>query len=195
MSELVEDEDWDGRTLAEESHTATEFRDVDLTDAVVSGSQFDGCVFLRVRFNGARLRASAFTGCVFIGCSFFDTEFDGCRLLGAAFDTCTFTTLRITGGDWSLTSLAECDLRRSSAQGVRMRECDLTAAVLDDAVWRDCDLSGTSWTDARVQGTDLRGCDLTGLDPRHLGRTGALIDGTQAVALAQELGFEVGPEP
>lgn len=193
VSELISDQDWDGRELVDARHSATEFRDVDLTDAVVSGSEFDGCVFQRVRFNGARLRASAFNACVFLGCTFFDTEFDGCRLLGAAFDTCTFTSLRIVGGDWSFTSLVDGDLRRTTARGVRMRECDLTAANLDGAEWSECDLAGASWRAVSIVGTDLRGSDLSGLDPRDLARTGALIDEGQAIAVAHGLGFEVGP--
>jgi uncharacterized protein YjbI with pentapeptide repeats len=99
----VRDEDWDGRDLSGLEHVDSAFVDVDMTQARSANSTFEGCTFLRVRFNASQHAGDAFVNCTFRQCSFFDAMFDGCKVIGSTFDRCTFTSMKVLGGDWSFT--------------------------------------------------------------------------------------------
>src|SRR6266511_177251 len=104
-------EDWYADELAGRRYVECEFHEVDLTEAVVSGSVFTDCVFGNVRFNAARITDSAFTGCAFKRCNFFDAEFVRCKLVGSTFSECSMRPLTVTRGDWSFVGLPGADLR------------------------------------------------------------------------------------
>jgi fluoroquinolone resistance protein len=124
-------EDWYGEELVDRGYLRCRFVDVDLTEAVVRGSQFEECQFLNVRFNASRHADAAYLRCAFRHCNLFEAAFDGCKLVGSSFHECDLRPLTVTGGDWSFVNLAGADLRGSDLTSLDPRTCEIAGAVID----------------------------------------------------------------
>lgn len=183
--------DWYGRELQRQRFDNTLFVDLDLTEALNTGSIFNECTFRRARFNASVHRGSAFTNCTFVSCNFFDARFTDCKLVGSMFDGCEFACMQVTEGDWSFVGLPGADLRRAAFSGTRLREADLTGARCQDGSLRDADLSGAWLHSADFSRCDLRGTDLSALEPEHTRIKGAIITVDQTLAIAEALGLDV----
>jgi uncharacterized protein YjbI with pentapeptide repeats len=75
-----------------------------------------------------------------------------------------------------------------------MREADLVGVRAEGATLRRVDLSGAALHRADLSRCDLRGSDLSTLDPLTVQLQGALIDVSQACAIAAGLGLVVRPD-
>ncbi len=187
-------EDWYGADLTGAVHERVEFRDVDLSEATGRGARFADCTFRTVTLASVALVDVAFENCTFSNCSWFDARLTDCKLVGSRFVRCSLDRLRVSGGDWSFTSLAGADLHTAHFSHVRLREADLTNARCVGGHLRDCDLSGALWHGADLRRCDLRGSDLGTLVATEAAVAGAVVEGWQAVVLAQNLGLDVRAE-
>lgn len=183
--------DWYGRELQRQRFESTLFVDLDLGEALNTGSVFDACTFRRTRFNASIHHSGAFTNCTFVSCNFFDAKFTDCKFVGSMFDDCQFDCMQVTAGDWSFAGLPGADLRRAAFQGTRMREADLTGARCQGGSLRDVDLSGAWLHSADFSRCDLRGSDLSAIEPDNTRLKGAIITIDQTLVIAEALGLDV----
>lgn len=183
--------DWYGRELNRQRFQSTLFADLDLTEAVNTGSVFNECTFRRARFNASVHRSSAFTNCTFVSCNFFDARFTDCKFVGSMFNGCQFDCMQVSDGDWSFVGLPGADLRRAAFSGTRLREADLTGARCQGAAIRDVDLSGAWLHSADFSRCDLRGTDLSAIEPGNTRLKDAIITLDQTLAIAEALGLDV----
>lgn len=112
-----------------------DFRNVDLTGAVLRETTFERSVM-----DGANLGGADAYRAKFINTSLRGTVMDGARMTEA-----DFTRADLTGA-----TLRGADLRSTQFVNALLNGADLSGANITRAVFRNADLSGATWTDGQV---------------------------------------------
>ncbi len=184
-------DDWGGLEFGRQTWERCEFRQVDLTEAVLTGCVFRDCEFTGVRFNSATLTRCALLHCVIRRCSLFDATLAECKLTGTALVECVLRPVHIQGGDWSYVALRGQDLSGLDLSGLRLREADLTEADLRGTDLRRAELGYAKLHNAKLRGADLRGANLEAVPLKGLDLTDVRIDLGQAMLFAAAHGARV----
>ena len=111
------------------------FRDVDLTGAVLRGAFFARSNLSGSNFSEIEGRRSKFVAAVLN-----NVIFDRARLVGADF----------TNSELSRSSFKGADLRRARFFRANMKGADLSNAILDNTDFLKANLSGATWIDGKT---------------------------------------------
>lgn len=174
----------DGR-LVMEGNRITERMDA----ICLEGARFVKCVFVKTRFDSARLGGAEFEFCsgtgIFASTQLVRARFEHCQLSGSNLRRARLDNVTIKFGDWSKVALGRGELRHSEVSGVSFRDAQILDCVLDGTMFVDCDFRGASLkvpdvtytmmggsTDTRFVNCDFRGANF---GDRKLERT--IFDG------------------
>jgi uncharacterized protein YjbI with pentapeptide repeats len=95
--------------------TNCRFFRVDVSDATVSNTRFENCVFDQCEMSRMHAAASQFNLCTFTGSSEQDAELTGADFAGSEFVNCQFNTCKLVGAAFD----------HCSAKTLVFRQCDL----------------------------------------------------------------------
>ena len=152
------------------------------------GAQFEEQAFVERDWSSRILSGVDFEDCVFRHCSLSAASLPKCRFLGARFENCdlglvkpagsrwrdaAFMGCKLIGVDWrgagSLVGLSfercvldYCLFSGLNLRGVRLLDCSAREADFSACDLREAACRGTDFQAARFDGTDLRKADLRG---------------------------------
>lgn len=127
-------------------------RDLDLSDANMSGTYAESSSFLDVRFNGANIRISNFEDCKFDRCHFDFADLSNSNFMSTSFFSATLTTTNLRSSHFS-----NCDFRlarfgdSSLLEYATFTNCDLTGAVMPIDIMNESRKNGCKFGLAKMK--------------------------------------------
>ncbi|MGO4106336.1 pentapeptide repeat-containing protein [Paenibacillus sp. YAF4_2] len=163
-----------------------------LEELISMNCRFIECDFRGALLNGSIHKESAFDNCNFNGANLFVAKFEACKMTGSDFSGSTLDGISIIQGDWSYTNLRHSNLVKQDLCGIKFHEADLSGANLEKADLRDCDLTMAVLSKAKLHGADVRGADMAGVDFKNFSIAGLRMDREQTVLFSMSHGAKVG---
>jgi|SRR5690348_7971775 len=178
---LLTDQDFAGQSAEYVSVESARLRAVNLSNTRLTAAQFSDVAFERVNLAAADWAKSIFHRCAWRDCGLTGFSATHAHLRDALFSECSLAAARFRFATFKAARFERCILTEADYQGADLRGVRFVA----------CDLRGAQMSGARLAGADLRGCNLDGLRIGPTELRGAIVDPTQAVALARLLGLTV----
>jgi uncharacterized protein YjbI with pentapeptide repeats len=139
------------------SHTS--YDDLELLgDAVSFEPQLQYTEFYDCTFTNCKFAEMRFFACIFENCSFHNCDLSSATLKQTSFRGVTFIETKLTGIEWSATSVPldvnfrQCILNYSGFIGVDLRNAEMS----------QCQLKEVDFTETNLSKADCRGSDFTG---------------------------------
>jgi uncharacterized protein YjbI with pentapeptide repeats len=191
----------------EEEHYEATFRDLDLSGQVVSGQQYEQCVFTKCNFAGTQFKA----------CNFYDCEFRSCDLSLIKVGHCEFSNnlvedSKAMGINWAEmrvptvrvycpVEFIRCNINYSNFMALDLREIQIVGCEAREVNFSEANLSKSNLTDSDFANsifnhTNLAGADLTHavnyyIDVYHNPIKGAKFSIPEAISLLGSLEIEI----
>jgi uncharacterized protein YjbI with pentapeptide repeats len=178
---LLTDQNLAGQSAEYVSVESARLRAVNLSNTHLTAAQFSDVAFEHVSLAAADWARSIFHRCVWRDCGLTGVSATHAHLRDVLFTECSLTAARFRFATFKAARFESCILAEADFQGADLRGVRFVA----------CDLRAAQMSGANLAGADLRGCNLDGLRIGPAELRGAIVDPTQAVALARLLGLTV----
>jgi uncharacterized protein YjbI with pentapeptide repeats len=172
-----------------------------LTDQEAGLLTIEDALFVRVEFDGTRLRGPQLSDIRFDNCNFANARWDspiahrieliGCKLTGFSAFEGHFQDILIQGCKGDLAAFRFAKFRAARFENCLLTEADFGGTDLSGSVFVNCDLRNAQMSGAVLDGVDLRGSNIEGMRVGAKELRGAIVDPVQAVELARILGIVV----
>ncbi len=118
-------------------------------------------------------------------------EFRDCRLTGARFSQAELSHVRFVGCQLDYAAFSRAQFRQALFENCRLTEAYFSEATLAGTAFVGCQLDGVDFTRAKLQGADVSESTMTDMRIGAEDVRGMVVNGAQAVALAQLFGLVV----
>lgn len=194
-------EDGSLELLIEGDLEAVKLYDIDAAKANISALGIDGVVIEKVTFLQAQLlrigakdlqvRQSDFSSAALTDGSINRAEFTSCRMTGVDFSKTSLHDIVFRGCKLDMANFRFADLRRVQFTDCTLVETDFLEATLHDVSFQSCTLEKTVFDQAQCKKVDLRTSQLTEMSGWGSIR-GVIIDDLQLITAAPYLAKELG---
>lgn len=164
--------------VSEEKHP-TSFKFANLTCTHLSSSDLSLCNFTRSKL--------------------YRTEIKNCQVQGADFSetgnnhspggSVTLHHAVLVDNNFAYTDFTGATFKEADLSGNRFSHCIFHHAILDHSQMNECDMHAIEAESLSLVGADLRGCNISGIDPRTVDFTNAMINASQQSTLLEALGL------
>lgn len=186
-----------------ELYLSANFEQLSLSDATVSGKEFEDCGFTGCNFSRTQFYNCRFIDCQFSGCNLSLAQFEACRFSDVNFENC-----KLLGVDWTQVywpqllfhapiSFDRCMLNDGNFFGLKLDElrmtgCSAVNVDLRQASLKEAKFNATDFRESLFNSTDLREADFSDainydIDIHHNPLKGAQFSRGEAVRLLEYL--------
>jgi uncharacterized protein YjbI with pentapeptide repeats len=116
--------------LTYRSFTNVRVNSADLKRSMLYGTLFEGCVFVKGRFDNCDIEGARFTQCTFVESTFVDADLRSCTFAACNFENCSFEQallldITVQGGGFSRTIFDRASIHESTFERSTLRECSI----------------------------------------------------------------------
>lgn len=138
------------------------FKDIDYSDARISGKDIAFSVFEHCAFSATHLEETKFEKTKFVDCAISNVFNEGARLIDVEFERCKIIGLRLYPCDQTVfdirfkgCKLILCNFSDAKMKGAVFADCEIEESCFQNTYLRDSDFSGTRFRDTLFSKCDL----------------------------------------
>jgi len=191
----------EGDLEPDEDYEGILFENTSFTDTKTGHSHFLDSSFLKVAFDGGRLRKARFTDvtlretrlvvCDLAETGWLDVTLDGCALSGVQAFSASMRRVTFRGCKLDSVNFRSGTLNEVTFEDCVLRDAEFGGATLRRVGFGGCTLARADFAKASCDEVDLRGAEL-GISGGYESLRGTTIDSGQLVALAPLLARHLG---